>query len=272
MKICWKGFGSPTHSWGNVANNICTHLKNLNNEVHICSTNGYDGFPENLKENISCMSCGDEKIRDIRNCKLSKDFDLGLSYTAAFHFQEYLHYAKVKFGIWNYDGTKPPFVRDVKNCDLFLPSSNLSYDVFANSGISKEKMVVVPHGYNENLLNTAKIIDFKTDKKIKIFINVQQAHTRKNIPNILNVLGNTLTNKDDVCIIFKVKIKKPTQIFEVSFMDELIKAKKKYKNFPEHIILNQFVDNIFDIYKSVDIVFSMSNIEMFSERIRHWIC
>lgn len=265
MKISLKQFLSPLHSWGNCGTNIARQFKNLGYEVSLCSTNGYDSFPKDLEENIACRNCTTPKEMVSTPCTMNGDFDISFAYTMMSHFPDYLKFGKNKLGCWNLDGTVIPkaYIKYHKGADKILPSSKFSKRTFENNGVPKDKLFVVPHGYNDSFVNRGVIYKLNTDRKRKILVNIQQCHTRKNISGILNVWGKTFTNKDDVVLIAKVKDKKPTSLFEVSWKTEFEKFKRKYKNHAPVLIINNFIDDMSDLYRACDIVFSMSHVECF---------
>jgi glycosyltransferase involved in cell wall biosynthesis len=264
MKVMYKGFLNGDHSWS-INLNIARKMKELGHEVHLCSTNGHTYFPEDLKENIKCINCENDNTRNEKYCSLDKDYDLSISYTACFHWKDYLSRGKVKFGIYNIDGSLLPvgFAKNHLYVDKILPTSNTSKETFLKAGVPKEKLVVVPHCYRDEYITRTNTINLPTDRKVKILVNLQQGHRRKNIPGLLESFGKAFTDKDDVVMIAKVKIKKPESPFEVYFPDELKKFKAKYPNHAPIIVFEDFVDYISDLYRSVDIVFSASNVEAF---------
>jgi len=265
MKAYFKQFLSCSHSWGNVGTSIAKELKNMGHDIELCSTNGYDSFPEELLENVVCRNCTTPQNLSKNVCNINNEFDLSFAYTMMMHFPEYLKHGKNRFGCWNLDGTVIPsgYIKYHAGATKILPSSSFSLNVFKKNGLPEDKMFVIPHGYNENDLKNSKKYELKTDKKIKVLINIQQNHTRKNIKGILDVWGKTFTNIDDVILIAKVKNKVPSALFEVSWNVEFQKFKKKYKKHAPVIIIDEFISNIFDLYNACDIVFSMSNIECF---------
>jgi glycosyltransferase involved in cell wall biosynthesis len=232
----------------------------------LCSTNGYDNFPKDLEENVVCRNCTKNENRIVENCKLGKGYDLSLSYTMMKNFPFYLdHSEKNRFGIWNYDGTNipPGYSKYYKYATKVLPSSKFSYDTFAKSGVPESAMVIVPHGYGDEFVDRNDIYNLTTHRKIKILVNIQQNHIRKNMAGILEAWGRAFTDKDDVIMIAKVNMKKPTQPFEASWNQEMLKMKKKYKNHAPILIINDFIDYMSDLYRACDIVFSASNVECF---------
>lgn len=265
MKISIQQF-LEQHSWAEVGQNIARYLKLAGHNVHLCSTNGYTHFPKDLEENIKCRNCINEN-RVITNCTLDNDYDLQLSYTAMFHWGEYLrHGRKNRFAIYNYDGTVLPvgWSKFYKLADRVLPSSEFSKDIFKKNGVAESIMEVIPHGYNDEFLDRKERYTLRTNRKYKVLVNIFQPHTRKNINGLLEAWGRAFTNKDDVVMIAKVRMKKPTHVFEVSWMDEFLKMKKKYKDHAPISIVSDFIPYISDLYRSCNIGFSCSHVECFN--------
>lgn len=252
MKICLEGFFGSNHSWKHVHDHIALALVKKGHNVHIRSTNGYEHFCENLKPYI--------------NLKLDNNYDCQISYTAMKNFPIYLsHGNKNRFGIWNYETTILPvgFSKFYKYTDKFLPSSNFSKEIFAANGVPEEHMTVVPHGVDLDIFKTENKYQLKTKKKFKILVNIAQPHIRKNIPGMLEAFGRAFNNKDDVCLVAKVVVKKPEAGFEVDFTKMLAAFKRKYPNHGEIELVTHFIPNIAELYNSCDSVFSMTHAECF---------
>jgi len=265
MRVSFKQFLSPTHSWGTVGTSIARELKNMGHELALCSTNGYDNFPEDLREYVICENCTTPQKMGKQLCGIKGGFDISFAYTMMTHFPEYLKFGKNRFGCWNLDGTIIPkgYVKAHHGATKVLPSSEFSRRTFEENGVPKDKLFVVPHGYSDTFTNRDVVYDLKTDRKRKVLVNIQQCHTRKNIPGLLEVWGKTFSDKDDVVLIAKVKDKKPEAAFEISWRAELDKFKKRYRNHAPIIVVNKFIDDMSDLYRACDIVFSMSHVECF---------
>jgi len=251
VKICWRGYLGSNHSWSIVAQNISRSLIKKGHEVHLCSTNGLEYFPEDLKP----------YLRD-----LDKKYDMQLTYTAMRNFQEYLSQgSENRFAIWNYETTVLPhgFAKNYKFTDKMLPSSEFSKTIFAKAGIPEESMVVIPHGVDLEKFERTEPFKLKTHKRYKILANIAQPHIRKNIPGLLEAFGKAFTKNDDVCLVLKIVNKKPTQQFDVSFNEIYASFKARYKNHAEIELLTSFIPDIESLYNACDIVMTMSHAECF---------
>ena len=253
MKVCFEQFLGTNHSWSLVGQNLARSLVKKGHEVHLCSTNGYEHFPEDLKPNVKA--------------KLDRAYDMQVSYTAMFNFPRYLsHGNKNRFGIWNYETTVLPkgFAKYYKCTDKFLPSSEFSRKVFVENGIPDEHMVVVPHGIDTEAFSADKKYPLSTKKKIKILANIAQPHIRKNIPGLFEAFGRAFTSVDDVCLVAKVSVKKqPEMQFDIDFYRILSAFKQKYKNHAEIEVITNFIPDIAELYQACDVVFSATHAECF---------
>ncbi len=267
MRISFQQYLGTNHSWSVVGQNLARYFQQAGHSVFLCSTKPYDHFPPDLESAVTCRNCTNDKTRTIEACELGNDYDMQISYTAMQNWTAYLrHGKKNRFGIWNYDGTHIPkgWAKYYKHCDLILPSSEFSKSTFLRNGVPDAAMVVVPHGVADEFLIPSDVTyPVQTDRKYKFFVNIAQAHTRKNIPGLLEAWGKAFTSKDDVVLIAKVSTKKPETPFEVSWMSCLADMKKKHKNHAPIMIVNDFIPNISYLYSSCTICLSLSHVECF---------
>lgn len=255
MKVSWQGFAGTNHSWAIVAQSICRSLAKQGHEVHLCSTNGYDFFPEDLKP----------LVRET----LDEEYDMQLTYTALKNAPLYLGRGSInRFLAWTFEfagknALPDGFAKCYKHTDQLLPPSNFAKQVFADSGVPESHMTVVPHGIDFNLVDSAEPYKFKTKKSTKILAVIAQIHRRKNLVGLLDMYGKAFRRSDDVCLVLKVQDRPPRQAFELSFPELFSQFKSKYKDHAEVEIIKEFVPNIYSLYKSADIVFSASHCEGF---------
>lgn len=255
MKVAWQGFAGTNHSWAIVAQSICRSLSKKGHEVHLCSTNGYDFFPEDLKP----------LVRD----QLDSEYDMQLTYTALKNAPLYLgRGSQNRFLAWTFEfagknALPEGFAKCYKYTDKILAPSNFAKQVFVDSGVPENHTVVVPHGIDFKLVDDAVPYPLKTRKSTKILAVVAQVHRRKNLAGMLDMYGKAFKRSDDVCLVLKVQDRPPKQSFELSFQDLFVQFKSKYKDHAEIEIIKEFVPNIYSLYKSCDIVFSASHCEGF---------
>ena len=235
------------------------------------STNGTKLFPDDLKPYLKGSFEQGQQVTaqdfaNVTNAVLEPKYDMQLSYTAFRNFKDYFSKGNSnRFGIWNYETTILPqsFAKAFVHVDKILPSSNFSKKIFVDNGIPEEKQVVIPHGIHLDRFDSIEPYQLKTKKKYKILANIAQPHLRKNIPGLLASFGKAFTNKDDVCLVLKISKKSPQPVFDVNFAEIYKDFCHKYKNHAEIEIIDTFIIDIESIYKSVDIVFTMTHAECF---------
>lgn len=267
MRICWQGFASSNHSWSFCAQNICRSLIKKGHQVDLFSTNGISFFPDDLKNNL--IGFYNEKNGQVVGKMPDLEYDCQISYTAFKNFEKYLsHGNKNRFGIWTYEfagknALPDGFAKCYKYSDKILAPSTFAKQVFVDSGVPSDHIVVIPHGIDFEQVNSAAPYLFKTKKFVKILSVIAQVHKRKNLAGMLDMYGKAFTSKDDVCLVLKVQDREPSQSFEQSFKKIFSLFKAKYNNHAEVEIIREFVPNIYSLYKSCDIVFSASYCEGF---------
>lgn len=251
MKICLQQFLSGKHSWGIVGQNIARAFLKKGHDVHMKSTNGYEFFPEDLKNNI------------VEN--LDAVYDAQISYTAPKNFPIYLSRGvRNRFGIWTYEWPLLPagFTKYHQSVDKILAPSTFAKYCFVNSGVPDDKVMVVPHGINLQDYENKTKYSLKTKKKRKILVNIGQAHLRKAIPDMFKAYFEAFTDKDDVCLVAKIFIKKKIEhSFEVDPISIYNKIKSKYKNPAEVELITSYVPCMVELYNACDIVFTLSHCE-----------
>lgn len=257
MKIYSQNFLAKNHSWSYTIQSIARSIIKKNYEYHLFSTNGLEFFPEDLKQNLKGYIDNNKYFGN-----LDDNYDLGISYTAPLNFNKYLNKAKVKFGLWTSEflSAKNPlpsgFSKFCQYPDKILTPSKFSKDIFINSGVKDNKIEIIPHGIDKNLIETAIPYKLKTNKSVKLFLNFGQPHLRKNIKDTLEIYGKAFSRKDDVCLIIKGVDKIPEQPFEISYSKLFKEFKFKYPHHAEIEFIGTFIPNIFSLYKSCDIHFS----------------
>ncbi len=266
MKICWQGFASKCHSWSIIAQNISRQLIKAGHQVDIFSTNGIEFFPEDLKPNL--IGYVEENIPNKIYGRIpDKNYDCQLSYTAMKNFPHYFKNGnKNRFATWCYEFPILPagFAKQHIHVDKILAPSKFAKDIFFKNGIPDEKIVIIPHGINSEDWKNVSPYKLSTKKTRKIFVNIGQAHLRKNIDGMLEAFGLAFNKNDDVCLVAKVYTNGTrTQPFEVDTLDLFNKFKKKYPNHAEIELITNFVPNISSLYAACDIVFTLSFSEAF---------
>ena len=268
MKILIRQFLGKNHSWAVCGWGIATSLIGLGHEVHLFSTDGIVHLPPHLKNNL--IGYTEENNHSIVFGRMpDTNYDCQISYTCMKNFPAYLsHGTKNRFGIWVYEwqghNVLPyGFAKYYKACDYLCAPSTFGKEVFVNSGIPGDAVKVIPHGINTKEYEGTSTIKLPTDKRCKILANIAQNHSRKNIPGLLEAYGRAFTNKDDVCLILKAKDKPVKSPFEVSLNSCLNNFNSKYPNHADIKVFSEFVEDISSLYRSIDIVYTLSFCEGF---------
>jgi len=250
--LCFHGYIGLNHSWSVVQRGLASAFLKNGHQISLCSTNGIDCIPDNLKPYLTD--------------NLNGKYDIQLSYTAMQNFSKYLSHGGLRYAIYNYEFSILPdgWAKHHNDCDLILPSSNFSKEIFLNNKIPENKMVVIPHGVNVEDFETKEKYPLKTSKALKILACIAQPHIRKAIPELLDAFGKAFTKKDDVCLVAKVVINNGKRSpFEVHFPDLLKDFYAKYKDHAEIEVITEFIPNMAVLYNACDILFAIPHSECF---------
>lgn len=267
MKILMRQFLGKNHSWAICGWGIAQALKELGHQIDLFSTDGIQHLPPSLKENI--IGYVEENQNKVYGELPSIQYDCQISYTSMKNFPHFLSAGhKNRFGIWCYEWAGKNvlpvgFAKHYRSCDFICPPSNFAKQIFMDSGVPELNIKVIPHGINIENFQKTSTIKLPTNKRFKILANIAQNHLRKNIPSLLEAYGKAFSNKDDVCLILKVKDKPITSPFEVSIKQCLNSFNDKYPNHAEVKLFTEFIEDISDIYRSIDAVYSLSHCEGF---------
>lgn len=240
----------------------------MGHHVDLFSTDGVQNLPDLLKGNL----IGHYEEHDhnkIYGRLPDSDYDCQISYTTMKNFPIHLCYGnKNRFGVWCYEFAgrnilPSGFAKYYKSCDLICAPSDFAKKVFIDSGVPESSVKVISHGINADLYKGTSVVKLPTSKKYKILANIAQAHTRKNIPGLLEAYGRAFCSDDDVSLILKGRDKKPQMAFEVSINKCLNSFNIKYPKHAEIKLFNEFIPDISSLYRSVDSVFTMAHSEGF---------
>lgn len=272
MRVSWIGFLGQNHSWSFVAQNICKVLIERNHEVDLFSTNGLRHLPTEFMPYLKGFDDSDrvpiQNIINKINSTMNSNYDLSLSYTAPKNFPFYLS-GKSKFAIWAMEffgkNTFPKgFSAKHIACDKILAPSKFCHDVFIDQGIPEDKVEIIPHGYNQSFISRTNIHKINTNRSFKFLCNYGQLHKRKNIEGVLEAFCRAFDHTEDVALIVKVNKKQPKAPFEVSWDDIYNRINRKYPKHAPIISINEFIEDISDIYRACNAVVSLSHGEGFN--------
>jgi glycosyltransferase involved in cell wall biosynthesis len=262
-------------------------LKANEHNIFLKSTNNLEYFPDDLRNLLipgyhGSLSQGPADYINEKGEQVKVDpksplpqipdknmpYDLELAYTIFWQSPRRFHQSsKCKALIWNFESSILPsgWQEYHRSIDYILPSSQFSYDIFAQNGIPKDKMVIVPHGVDLNMFNPdIPPFKLKTEKKVK-FLHNAIPHHRKLHERVIKSYLDAFTGKDDVCLVLKTKFLTPSREkpFEVDVKEILNKAYKGRKNPPEIEIVNTYIPSIGSLYNACDAIISMSSTEGF---------
>lgn len=251
LKIRTKGMFGGAHSWAISMRSIFQKFHDMGHECFIVSTNGTEFVSESLLSRVGL---------DI------DDPDIDITYTMPINFNfRFAKKSKLKIALFNYESDILPkdFLRNISVVDFIAPSSTYSYDIFINGGLPKDKCCIIPLGVNNDFDSKTKF-PLKTNKKFK-FLNVSIPHYRKNIDIVVQAYYNAFSDNDDVCLILKTKLKRPSERFEVDVAQILQTMQKKFynKNLPQIEVVTQNIQYINDLYAACNSIVSASASEGF---------
>ena len=288
MKIRWHGMLGTQHSWAFTQQALIDAMAKIGgHDIFLKSTNNLEHFPEHLKQYLlpgyhGHVVQGAAQFLDGQGNEITinkekpvpevnddnRPYDLELAYTIPYQGpRRFFPESKCRGIIWNFESSilPPGWQLYARSLDYIFPSSQYSYDIFANNGVPKEKLLVVPHGVNLDTFNP-EIPPFKlqTQKKVK-FLHNAIPHHRKLHERVIKGFVETFTGDDDVCLVLKTKFLEPTKDkpFEVNVKEILNEALAGNKNPPEIEVVNKFIPDIGSLYTSCDVVISMSSCEGF---------
>lgn len=272
MKIAFSQFLGKNHSWSFVGQNLARSFIKQKNWVDLFSTNGISYFPKDLEKNL--RGYYDEPTKsnpypEVKGHFLNKDYDMQVSYTSMKNATLNLSNGnKNRFLIWCYEFTgknaiPTNFAKNYINCDKLIAPSVQAKQVFIDSGIPKDHIAVIPHGFDEAFIKSDKKFPLVTTKKFKFLCNLGQPHRRKNIEGTIEAYYKAFDYNDDVCFVLKYPNKKPEHLFEVDVNEILEKLNKKYPNHPEVLKLHMFIPDIDSLYRACNAYVLLSNAESF---------
>ncbi len=287
MKILWHTKLGEAHSWCYVVHDLINAMLEIGgHEIHCKSTDNLDHLPNNLKSHLikgyhgNLLNGPADFLSDNGLIKvhpnaplkeipdINAPYDLELAYTIFYQFcRRFKQESRCRAAIWNFESSilPPGWDQYHRAIDYILPSSQFSYDIFAQNGVPKDKMLVVPHGINTEIFNPSiPPFKLKTQKRVK-FLHVARAHARKLHDRVINGYLDAFTGDDDVCLVLKTEFKKPDKdkIFEVDIKEILENAHKGRKNPAEIEVILDHVPFIGSLYTACDSVVSMSSTEGF---------
>ncbi len=246
-QILYRGILSGTHSWAVVGGELCTALYNLGYDISVQSTNGAKGMSEVLKGLIY---------------KSPEKPPIGLSYSIPRNIR--LINSSRKVVIYNYEATKLPsgWGKELNTADLVLPSSTFARDIFAQNGVAKEKMEVLPHGVDTRRYNP-QITPLNLGSKKFKFLCVAEPHARKGFELLLQAFAEEFASTEGVMLVIKTSLKGVQRAYyEIDIRDILKRFQKSYA-MPEVKLLTDKYDSLGPLYTACDAFVLPSRSECF---------
>lgn len=251
LKIRTKGMFGGAHSWAVSMRSIFQVFHDMGHECFIVSTNGTEFVSDSLLSRVGL---------DI------DDPDIDITYTMPINFNfRFAKQSKLKIALFNYESDVLPkdFLRNISVVDYIAPSSKYCYDIFINGGLPQSKCCTIPLGVNKDFY-TNKKFQLKTSKSFN-FLNVSIPHYRKNIDMVVQAYYNAFTDDDDVCLVLKTKLKRPSERFEIDVAQMLQTMQKRFgsKKLPQIEVVTQNIEDITQLYATCNSIVSASASEGF---------
>lgn len=258
--------GGKNHSWMHVGCGIARGLLQLGHQIDIFSTDGTGYLPKDLQPYL--IGYTEENKMVVHGRAPDGQQDATISYTCMKNFPYLLGNGKNRLGIWCFEwagknALPTGFAKHYKSCDIICAPSQFAKQVFTDSGVPEASIKVIPHGIDVANYQKTTTIQMPTNKKFKILANIAQNHRRKNIPGLLEAYGKAFNKQDDACLILKAKDKPVSMAFEISLKECLSRFYQQFPNHAEIKVFSEYVEDMSDLYRSIDAVYTMSHCEGF---------
>jgi glycosyltransferase involved in cell wall biosynthesis len=249
---------SSPHSWATVSQAILLEMQKAGAQIICRSTNGIVDVPSLLKPTVVPMN---QPVQT----------ETSFSYTIPINLARIN--AKHRIVIANSDNTVLPVGWAQlfnTHAHLILPSSKFAYEILEQNNVKKERMVIVPHGYDPavfhpNVLPIALSSEVE-DKRFK-FLMVAAPHWRKGHEQMIKAYIEEFKGDEDVLLIIKSSMNSHEAPAHFHIDLEKIKSslEKTYKyKWPDIKLINYSVPSLAGLYKYADAVVLPSKTECFS--------
>lgn len=154
---------------------------------------------------------------------------------------------------WEFGALPADFVEIFNKTDEIWTPSNASRKAFINSGISKEKVQIVPNGINPELFTPkGDKYKLKTDKPFK-YLYVGGTIYRKGFDILLDSYLSVFNSNDDVCLV--VKDMGGNSFYRGQTAEQRINEVQNNPNSPEIIYINEDLSEseIASLYRACDV-------------------
>ncbi len=196
--VKWEGSQFVNHSLALVNRELCVQLAGRHDiELSLIPYEPHEFGPEEDPERFGLI---EERLR--KPLSGAADFCVRHQWPPNFTPPPEGHWIIIQ--PWEFGALPKDWVEPMETLvdELWVPS-NYVRDVYINSGISSDKVFVVPNGVNYNQFHPeiAKL-PVTTNKKFK-FLFVGGTIMRKGIDILLSAYAEAFTSEDDVCLVIK---------------------------------------------------------------------
>lgn len=249
-QILYRGILGGTHSWAVVGGELCLALARLGYDIGVfCTGRESEIHKEELKQLVD---------------RSNKRAHIGIGYTIPRNLR--LINADKKLCIYNYETTvmPPGWVKDLNRlADLVLPSSNFTKSIFAQNGVARNKMHVLPHGVDVDVYNPGvPPLDIGTQKFM--FLCVAEPHARKGYDLLLRAYAEEFASNEDVILVIKTSLKgnRHKAHYEINIRDLLTRFRKTHA-LPEVRVITEKLESLAPLYTAADCFVLPSRSECF---------
>ncbi len=260
MVINYRGMAGngTSHSWGIVAVNTMLEMAKLGCEFKIQSTNH---SPQQFIGPLQFFALKD-------NLPLT---DIAMGYTLPNHLIRLNGKHRIIFCNNDSSSISPSWVSLLnQRADLIIAASEFASDNLTNNNVNKDKIEIIPHGYDPDVFNPQVepqgIQDSSLDNMFK-FVCVAAPHKRKNIPGLLEAFIEEFKGDEDVCLIIKTSHNshESNAPFHENLDATVKDLKKRYKfDWPKIVLVTKRLDSLAGLYRYGDALILPSRAECFS--------
>ncbi|MGC8728243.1 MAG: glycosyltransferase [Elusimicrobiales bacterium] len=251
IKITYFGIIKSISSWSKVSRNIIKSLISFGVDVNIYERKGFlyeEDF--NLEPEIGS--------------KITNGFDGDIVFTFE-HPKNYVYLPqnKIKIGFLVYEFTE---LCDLWVCNInkyldavFVPSK-FTYDVFAGSGVKREKIKILRYGFDPEYYYPKK----EKNENNKRFLTISSPHKREALDYTLKAFYEAFSNNKDVKLTLKLSyLNKTVKPFEIDAFKTVNFYKQRLGNRLSVITDKLSEKEMGELYRNSDWYFSLSKSESF---------
>jgi glycosyltransferase involved in cell wall biosynthesis/tetratricopeptide (TPR) repeat protein/GT2 family glycosyltransferase len=198
MTVRWEGSQLVNHSLALVNRELCIELARRQDiELSLIPYEPHEFGPEADPERFGLI---EERLR--KPLSGAADFHVRHQWPPNFTPPPEGHWIIIQ--PWEFGALPKSWVEPMETLvdELWVPSNHVR-DVYIMSGITPDKVFVVPNGVNHNQFNPeAEKLELSTNRRFK-FLFVGGTIMRKGVDVLLSAYGEAFTAEDDVCLVIK---------------------------------------------------------------------